>query len=173
MGVASLIIKRRGLNKMSTDSEERFEFTLVPHYSPLQDIESSSKETIELFEKWYSEWLIMKQLIVKGVILEGEWSDAWKATPSFLTSSSSLIKKSPSQKLAKKNLISAWNFAGFLCKLSSKQRTASEYNIWSHDNHMTKRNRSWLHLSNGYHLIVSLVVTWQPRDPQILRYGGR
>ncbi|XP_019854814.1 PREDICTED: uncharacterized protein C11orf70 homolog isoform X2 [Amphimedon queenslandica] len=37
---------------MSTDLEDRFEFTLVAHYNPLQDIETKSRETIELFEKW-------------------------------------------------------------------------------------------------------------------------
>uniref|UniRef100_A0A1X7SMF4 Cilia- and flagella-associated protein 300 n=1 Tax=Amphimedon queenslandica TaxID=400682 RepID=A0A1X7SMF4_AMPQE len=37
---------------MSTDSEDKFEFTLVTHYNPLQDIETKFRETIELFEKW-------------------------------------------------------------------------------------------------------------------------
>lgn len=34
-------------------SEEQFEFKLVTHYNTLQEIEKKSKETVELFEKWY------------------------------------------------------------------------------------------------------------------------
>ncbi|XP_019863376.1 PREDICTED: uncharacterized protein LOC105316069 [Amphimedon queenslandica] len=57
--MVAILLANRGVssigawhNKMSTDSEDKFEFTLVTHYNPLQDIETKFRETIELFEKW-------------------------------------------------------------------------------------------------------------------------